>query len=118
MLVEDNEAVGRFAAEMLADLGYEPIWVTNASAALTLLDRDEHGFDLVFSDVVMPGMSGVDFADTVRARLPNLPVVLASGYSHVLADEGRHGFEFIQKPYSVEEISNVLQRAMGRRGGT
>ena len=45
-------------------------------------------------------------------RLPHLPVVLNSGYSHVLADDVDHGFDLIHKPYSVEELSSVLRRAI------
>jgi CheY-like chemotaxis protein len=102
------------ATEMLTDLGYQPTWVPNAAAALSMLAQEEHRFDLVFSDVVMPGMNGIDFAHAVRDRCPGLPVVLASGYSHVLADEGSHGFELVQKPYSVEALSRVLHRAIAR----
>ena len=111
LLVEDNQAVGQFATEMLTDLGYEPTWVPNATEALSLLG-DGHGFDLVFSDVVMPGMNGIEFARAARVRWPELPIILASGYSHGLAHQGTHGFELVQKPYSVEALSRVLRRAI------
>jgi DNA-binding NtrC family response regulator len=65
---------------------------------------------VVFSDVVMPGMSGVELGREIRRLYPNLPVVLTSGYSHVLAEEGRHGFELLHKPYAVEDVSRVLRR--------
>jgi DNA-binding NtrC family response regulator len=113
-LVEDNEAVGQLATEMLIDLGYQPTWVPNAAAALSMLAQEDVRFDSVFSDVVMPGMNGIDFAHAVRVRHPGLPVVLASGYSHVLVDEGSHGFELVQKPYSVEALSRVLHKAIAR----
>jgi hypothetical protein len=45
-------------------------------------------------------------------------VVLTSGYSDVLADEGRHGFELLHKPYAAEELSRVLRRVMRSRGGS
>jgi len=64
---------------------------------------------------VMPGMSGIDLGLEVRRRFPGLPVVITSGYSHVLAEEGRHGFELLQKPYAVEELSRVLRRIARRR---
>ena len=66
-------------------------------------------FDAVFSDVVMPGMNGVDLAREIRRRCPGLPVVLTSGYSHVLAQEGGHGFELLHKPYSADQLSRILQ---------
>jgi CheY-like chemotaxis protein len=88
LVVEDNEAVGQLATEMLIDLGYQPTWVPNAAAALGMLAQEDVRFDPVFSDVVMPGLNGIDFAHAVRDRYPGLTFVLASGYSHLLADEG------------------------------
>ena len=78
------------------------------------IDKIPFRFDAVFSDVVMPGMGGIALARELGRRLPNLPVVLTSGYSHVLAQEGVHGFDLLQKPYSVEELSRVLGRVVGR----
>ncbi|SFV06961.1 His Kinase A (phospho-acceptor) domain-containing protein [Methylobacterium sp. 174MFSha1.1] len=110
LVVEDNVEVGRFATQILHDLGYATEWAANAEAALDRLGSDGDGFDAVFSDVVMPGMGGVALAETLRSRLPHLPVVLTSGYSHVLAEEGSHGFELLHKPYSAEQLSHVLRR--------
>ncbi|AWN39130.1 hybrid sensor histidine kinase/response regulator [Methylobacterium radiodurans] len=114
LVVEDNVEVGRFATQILEDLGYETTWAANADEALALLGQDGSGFDAVFSDVVMPGMNGVELAREIRRRFPGLPVVLASGYSHVLAQEGGHGFELLHKPYSAGQISRVLQRVTRR----
>ena len=107
---EDNVEVGAFSTQVLQDLGYETTWAANADEALARLDEGLP-VDVVFSDVVMPGMSGVELGQEIRRRRPDLPVVLTSGYSHVLAEEGRHGFELLQKPYAAEELSRVLLRA-------
>ncbi|WP_425488750.1 PAS domain S-box protein [Methylobacterium brachythecii] len=117
LVVEDNIEVGRFATQILQDLGYETAWAANAEEALDTLGVDGADFDVVFSDVVMPGMGGLALAEELRRRLPDLPVVLASGYSHVLAQEGAHGFELLHKPYSAEQLSRILRRvsARGRR---
>jgi PAS domain S-box-containing protein len=111
LLVEDNIEVGQFSTQLLQDLGYETSWAANAHEALKLLEEDHTRFDVVFSDVVMPGMSGVELGREIGQRYPSLPVVLTSGYSHVLAEEGRHGFELLHKPYAVEDVSRVLRRA-------
>ena len=113
LVVEDNIEVGRFASQILEDLGYETALSANAEDALARLGEDGAGFDAVFSDVVMPGMGGIAMAKELRARLPGLPVVLASGYSHVLAEEGAPGFELLHKPYSAEQISRVLAKVIG-----
>ena len=110
LVVEDNVDVGTFATHLLQDLGYETTWAANANEALKLL-QGANGFDVVFSDVVMPGMSGIELGREIRRKHPGLPVVLTSGYSDVLAKEGRHGFDLIQKPYAVEELSRILLRA-------
>ncbi|MDX7953126.1 PAS domain-containing protein [Lichenihabitans sp. Uapishka_5] len=111
LLVEDNVEVGRFSTQVLQDLGYQTVWATTAVDALVKLG-DGSGFDVVFSDVVMPGLSGIELAKQIRDRLPGMPVVLTSGYSHVLAEEGAHGFELLHKPYSAEQVSRVLRRAI------
>jgi FixJ family two-component response regulator len=64
----------------------------------------------------MPGMNGVDLARAIQAKRPEMPVVLSSGYSHVLAEDGHHGFPLLHKPYSVEDLSRILRRAARRKG--
>jgi len=112
LVVEDNLEVGRFATQILEDLGYSTVWATNAEDALVELEKIPFRFDAVFSDVVMPGMGGIALAKQLRERRPDLPVVLTSGYSHVLAQEGAHDFTLVQKPYSVELLSRTLRDAV------
>ncbi|MGE7418897.1 ATP-binding protein, partial [Methylobacterium tarhaniae] len=114
LVVEDNIEVGRFCTQILHDLGYRTTWATNAEEALDRLGADGAGFDVVFSDVVMPGMGGLALAHELRRRLPRLPVVLASGYSHVLAQDDAHGFELLHKPYSAEQLGLILRRVTGQ----
>jgi CheY-like chemotaxis protein len=115
LLVEDNDDVGKFSTELLEDLGYTVRRVAEAVAALSILAEDEFTVDLVFSDVIMPGMNGVELAGIIRERYPGLPVVLTSGYSNVLAENAHHGFELIQKPYSVEALSRILRKAISEK---
>jgi CheY-like chemotaxis protein len=113
LVVEDNLEVGKFATQILEDFGYVTTWAVNAEEALQKLGRDGAGFDVVFSDVVMPGMGGIALAQELERRLPRLPIVLASGYSHVLAQEGTHGYELLHKPYSAEQLVHILSRVTG-----
>ena len=114
LVVEDNAEVGRFTTDALAELGYTTKLVSNALHALEELEVSADRIDAVFSDVVMPGMTGIELAQEIHRRHPDLPVVLTSGYSHVLSEHGSYGFELLQKPYSIEQLSLVLHRA-GRR---
>lgn len=108
LLVEDNEAVGQFARGLLEELGQIVTWVPHGEAALELLARAHDKIDLVFTDVIMPGINGLDLARSIRDRWPALPVVLTTGYSHVLAAEQDHGFALLRKPYSVEGLLGIL----------
>ncbi|MFA7943984.1 response regulator [Pseudomonas brenneri] len=114
LIVEDNLEVGRFANQILQDLGYQTVWATHAEEALEMIGPDARAFDGVFSDVVMPGMGGVALARELRRRRPELPVILTSGYSEELAKCGYDGFEFLAKPYSADQVSRVLAKAMGK----
>lgn len=70
---------------------------------------------MVFTDVVMPGINGLDLGREIQRLYPGLPVVLTSGYSSVLSRDVSHGFELLQKPYSVEALSRVLRKVVGNK---
>jgi PAS domain S-box-containing protein len=108
LLVEDNDAVGQFARNLFEELGQIVTWVQNGEAALDLLDVARDKIDLVFTDVIMPGMNGLDLARRIASRWPDLEVVLTTGYSHALAEESDHGFALLRKPYSVEGVVSIL----------
>lgn len=110
LVVEDNRDVGAFTTDALRELGYQIELRYSANEALDELKHRASRYDVVFSDVVMPGTSGIELAQGIRERYPDLPVVLTSGYSHVLAQHGTFGFELLQKPYSIEQLSRVLAR--------
>lgn len=111
LVVEDDERVGEFSAETLSDLGHEPLLVRSGSEALELLAQDDLTFDVVFTDVMMAGMTGLELAKKLREQYPGLPVLLTSGYSDVIAKEGSFGFPLLKKPYSVEALSRALRKA-------
>jgi two-component system NtrC family sensor kinase len=111
LVVEDNIELGNFAADGLTELGYNITLVDNATDALAELVVDADRFDVVFSDIVMPGMTGLDLAQAIRDRSIGVPVVLTTGYSQALSQDGVAGFDLVQKPYSIDELSRVLHRA-------
>ena len=112
LLVEDDAAVASFTADGLAELGYGVTVVEDAAEALVELGKKENGFDVVFSDVAMPGMTGLDLVREMRNRGIDTAVILTSGYSPVLSQSGLTGFELLQKPYSIEQLSRALHRAI------
>lgn len=112
LLVEDDDEVAALTVEMIKQLGYEPTRVASAEAALGAL-ADRRSIDIVFSDVMMPGcMNGVQLAQEIRRRRPNLPVLLTSGYVEAA---GRNAIapriKIIPKPYRMDQLRDALAAA-------
>ena len=115
MVVEDNASVGAMTAQSLHDLGYVTTLAPDAEQALARLAEATERYDVVFTDVVMPGMNGIELGQAIQRQYPAISVVITSGYSHILAEDGSHGFELLQKPYSVEDLSRMLSKALAKR---
>jgi PAS domain S-box-containing protein len=107
MLVEDNKQVREFATQLLKDLHCDV--VASESAAEALEKCKSEAPDLVFSDVVMPGISGVELAKRMSEECPETPVLLATGYSDELLGDDARQFKVVSKPYDI----NMLGKAIG-----
>ena len=112
LLVEDNDQVRAFARNMLLDAGCKVVEAGSAAEALGKLDR----IDLLLTDVVMPGASGIELANQVRSTLPDLPIVLVSGYSHELVETGTD-YPFLTKPFTLAQLKAVLGTALAQAPG-
>ncbi|MBX9815788.1 MAG: PAS domain-containing protein, partial [Sphingomonas sp.] len=102
LVAEDDDDVRAYTAECLRDLGYRVLEAHDGPAALRLLERQGQVVDLLFTDVVMPGMSGRDLADSARAVQPGLKLLYTSGYTrNAIVHAGRldPGVEMIAKPF-------------------
>jgi two-component system NtrC family sensor kinase len=88
------------------------VHVNSAEAALELLTT-RRDIRWVFSDIVMPGMSGLELGRLIRMRYPEIPVVLTSGYSDRSATALQEGFMLLQKPYTLEALRQSLAQASG-----
>jgi CheY-like chemotaxis protein len=109
LVVEDDDEVAALTVEMIHQLGYETTRVASAEAALGAL-ADRRSVDIVFSDVMMPGrMNGVELAQEIRRRRPNLPVLLTSGHAEAaLRKAGAQSIDIIPKPYRIDELRDAL----------
>jgi two-component system NtrC family sensor kinase len=113
LLVEDNSDISNVTRINLEELGYEVTHVSTAREAMDLL-RQNRSFDLVFSDIVMPGdMNGVDLARIIRERYPTLPVLLTTGYSSVAQTAMNEGLPILRKPYDLNDLSVHIERTKG-----
>ena len=121
MVVEDDDDVRTYTVECLRELGYRVLEAHDGPAALRLLERQEKPIDLLFTDVVMPGMTGRELADQARELQPDLRVLYTSGYTrNAIVHGGRldEGVEMIVKPFTfatlAEKVADVLEQ--GRTG--
>jgi PAS domain S-box-containing protein len=115
LLVEDKEAVRVLTARILEDGGYSVRGAADGGEALRLYDAS---VDVLVSDVVMPGISGQEVADELRARRPGLPVVFVSGYTedHVVEDARRAGATaFVEKPFGAQELLAAVRSVLEQR---
>jgi PAS domain S-box-containing protein len=111
LLVEDNPQVRDFAEELLRDMGCEVISAAEGNQALQLLETQP--VDLVFSDVVMPVMSGVELARKIREVKADVPVLLATGYSDEIVKSGGE-FAVVPKPYRPRELAEAIVSLLKR----
>jgi PAS domain S-box-containing protein len=113
LLVDDNEEVLSVAVELFKSMGYDVLTANSGPEAVEIIKRTQH-IDVLFSDVVMPGMDGVALAKTARDLMPNLAVLLATGFpSEELLKEnsGLADFAMINKPYRMADIVKKLRTA-------
>lgn len=114
LLVEDDEMVRPYARQQLESLGYHVTEASSGPEALELLEQ-ENDFDLLFTDVIMPGMSGKQLVDQARAKNPSLKVLYTSGYTeNAIVHQGRldPGVHLLAKPYRRIELANAVRRAL------
>jgi two-component system, cell cycle sensor histidine kinase and response regulator CckA len=115
LLVEDDESVRNLTAAMLTRLGYTVLQAPNGPGALAQAKSPETRIDLLFTDVVMPGMNGRELAEQMAAERPDLRVLFASGYTdnvivhHGLVDAR---LSFIAKPFTMQSLASKLREVL------
>jgi CheY-like chemotaxis protein len=116
LVVDDDPVVGRSFERVLSGKGYAVITARDGEEALRKLGAE--AYDVVFTDIRMPGMSGLEVAERVKASQPWLPVVIVTGYG-TEENEARAGAagvsEFLRKPLSPEAIEGSAEKALHER---
>ena len=110
LVVDDQPEVLDMAAELFRTLGYDVLAANNGIEALAILDRHQD-IGLLFSDIVMPGMSGIELGNEARKLNPHIKVILASGYAAQLSDSEADisSFALIAKLYRISDIVQHLR---------
>ena len=114
LIVEDDDGVREYASEILRDLNYQVIEAKDSASAMRLLEADR-AFDLMLTDVVLPGVSGRALADEVIRRRPGAKIVFMTGYSrNAIVHQGRldRGTELISKPLTEAAVARKIRQVL------
>jgi DNA-binding NtrC family response regulator len=113
LIVDDHRQARESMADILRQAGHESRCVSSASEALQALDRAS--FDVVITDLQMPGMSGLDFMRQLKERPHGAQVVMVTAYATVASavEAMRHGaFDYLEKPFDADRLENLVERAI------
>ena len=116
LVVDDEPAVGAAIADSLRSAGYEPETATDGVTALSLISATT--YDLIVSDVAMPGLTGLQLLALIKERQPSPEVILITAYSteEVAAQALERGaFGYLGKPFEVDDLLERVKQALWKR---
>ena len=119
LAIDDEDVIRMLVVEILESVGHEVVGAESAEHALDLLDHDE--FDLIVSDVVMPGLSGLELLEAARRRQASLPVVLVTGagtYETLSQALTRGAAGLVTKPFAHADLQTAVSDALERASRT
>lgn len=114
LLVEDEDTVRRVIERLLVKLGYDVLSARHAEEAIEIFDERDEELDLVLTDVVMPGLTGVEMAEVLKEKRPDMKFLFTSGYtSKELGGSPQAPPEpFLPKPFSMDQLSQSVRKAL------
>jgi len=118
LMVDDEKAIVKLGIRIFERLGYDITGEQDSSQALDIFKSKPEDFDLVITDMAMPGMIGTQLAQAILEIRPNIPIIICSGYSKKLDDEKAKGLNikaFIDKPIDIEELINKVREIFDQR---
>ncbi|WP_437763793.1 response regulator [Sorangium sp. So ce281] len=116
LVVEDDDDLGRFVVDIAKDHGYQATHVADAISGLGLLPSG--GFDLLITDIRMPGMDGIELIARAKERDPSLAIIAITAFGSV--ETGMRALrvgasDYLSKPFRSDELSSRMRRALERR---
>ena len=117
MIVDDEKYIRNSTTGLLEDFGYTPISFSNGIKALEAFKKNPKGFDLIITDMTMPGMTGNELAAKILNIRPELPIILCSGYSQAMAitNTEKNGIrQVLQKPVDLEEMALMIRQLLDK----
>ena len=116
LVVDDERGMRDFLNILLTKEGHKVMVASNGEEALKLVENT--AFDLVISDIRMPGMSGLDLLESIKDKQPDLPVVMITAFASpndAVSAMKNGAFDYISKPFNLDEIKTVIESATSRK---
>ena len=112
LLVDDDPLVLSVTKSLLQIFGYNVIIANCPTEALEIADQVQDEIHLLFTDAMMPEMSGPTLAEKLRCKRPSIKLLIASGYPDQEFQESEHSFEFLAKPYTIDALRQKTRLAL------
>jgi CheY-like chemotaxis protein len=115
LFVDDEVALARLGKKILENLGYHVSMMTDSPEAFKLFYSDPESFDLVITDMTMPGLTGTKLTRKIRNIRPDTPVILCTGYSEIINEEKALNMginAFIMKPLVTQELAVKVREVL------
>ncbi|MCX5875819.1 MAG: response regulator [Deltaproteobacteria bacterium] len=116
-MVDDEEMITGMLRVILQNLGYQVTICSGSLEALALVQHDPAAFDLLITDMTMPGLTGFELAQKALALRPDLPVILCTGFSELINKEQAKAMgirAYLMKPVSVRELAQAARKALDK----
>lgn len=112
LIVEDEELVRQLAQKILEKDGHRVLTAANADDAFRICDEVGEGLDLIITDLVLPGLSGFNLSLAIQKRLPEIKVLLVSGFDNGILEPGNRSLPFLQKPFTRASLLSKVREVM------
>lgn len=118
LIVDDEPAIIEWTSQMLMAVGYEIVGMNNGQDAVEIFKQDPMGFDLILTDLVMPGMTGLELSTLIKSQRADIPIVLCTGFSGGLTAESMNACgicDVVMKPMISSELSRIINNSLNRK---
>jgi len=114
LIIDDNKEILTALTDFLSKKKYDVVSASDGLDGLKLLEKEQQGFDLVITDLVMPNISGVGLISIIRKKFPDLPVIAITGWGEhpeALATEAKAN-RVLEKPFDLSELDTVIRELL------
>lgn len=118
LFVDDEISLANLGKQLIESLGYKVVTRTSAREALELFRNKPEMFDLVITDMAMPGMTGAEFATELLRLRPNTPIILCTGFSYSMTEETAKTIgirEFVMKPFVQRDVATIIRKVLDHK---